>query len=674
MSVSKVSGGDQAAALVALVQAGDKAAVLAWVVELLQDRGRVDALAVWVMEGNGGAWSAALLLTRGLRGCAQAADRLEAAVDRAVELRQKAQGDPQREARNRAALQRQAAFRALCEAAKLTWAPELPEGWECCERGVWPVDEDGQPHGERAARYPILVAGAQEADGDELIEVAWSKDKGVTWSRAGLARHVARSARALVDAAPGGLPVDSNTAGALVKWLGDLEAVNAVRMPRTRVALRMGWVPEGFVLGGRVVARPGAAELEVGAGQQLHGLKAALRTVGTWDGWCEVMRQAVAGRPLVAVPLLASVASVLLEPLKAKGFILSMDGGSGGGKSTALALGASVWGSPDGYMRKWDATQVGIEDLAHVLRHLPLFLDETQLAREGMVGTMLYAVPEGMGRQRGQPSSVPKELKDWQLVLVASGEQSILAFAAGAGGAAARALSIPGRPFGAAPEGSDEEKANWGAARACGAGVKANAGHLGPRVLAWVMAQKEGMLQDRFEVLHQHYGNRGVGAGRRLAEYVAVLRLAQEVAELVGMPTVGEEPIELIWAAAQQSALGVDVATAAMRSFVAWTWSNRDEFAWKGPSEEKPKRAPHGGWVGFIDLERAELCVVKVRLDKLLTEWGYKPDNITTAWAARGWLLPGREGRKTVYRQVPDGPKADLYGFRRALLEDFGGS
>ena len=99
--------------------------------------------------------------------------------------------------------------------------------------------------------------------------------------------------------------------------------------------------------------------------------------------------QEVAEFPVIWFTLLTSLSSVLLHPLQLPGFIVDLCGGSTGGKTTTLLFAASLCGDPfrkavDPTWHEWDCTQVFVERLATILRSLPVMLDETRLAKQGL--------------------------------------------------------------------------------------------------------------------------------------------------------------------------------------------------------------------------------------------------------------------------------------------------
>ena len=141
---------------------------------------------------------------------------------------------------------------------------------------------------------------------------------------------------------------------------------------------------------------------------------------------------------MARVVLAASFASALVQPCGALPFFVHLWGGeSGTGKTVALMLAASVWGSPElgRYIQTFNSTVVGREKLAAFLNHLPLCVDELQLAKDsrGKLAFDVYALAEGVGRTRGTRSGGVEQTPTWANCILTTGETPITGTGSGAG-------------------------------------------------------------------------------------------------------------------------------------------------------------------------------------------------------------------------------------------------
>ena len=100
-------------------------------------------------------------------------------------------------------------------------------------------------------------------------------------------------------------------------------------------------------------------------------------------------------------------------------------------------LAASVWGDPvkGRYTQSFNTTMVGQEKLAAFLNHLPMIVDELQLAKDnrGKLSFNVYALAEGVGRTRGTKEGGIDRTATWSNCIITNGESPITGTSAGAG-------------------------------------------------------------------------------------------------------------------------------------------------------------------------------------------------------------------------------------------------
>lgn len=178
--------------------------------------------------------------------------------------------------------------------------------------------------------------------------------------------------------------------------MNDLENLNYDRIPERKSIGRFGYISgEGF--------SPFVDGLIFDGDANFKTMFHAVRAEGSREEWERVALECRGMSTTARIILAASFASVLLEPLGALPFFVHLWGvDSGTGKTVALMLAASVWADPvmGAYVKTFDATVVGSEKTAAFLNHLPLCLDELQLARDsrGRLQFDVYKLAQGVGR------------------------------------------------------------------------------------------------------------------------------------------------------------------------------------------------------------------------------------------------------------------------------------
>ena len=212
---------------------------------------------------------------------------------------------------------------------------------------------------------------------------------------------------------------------------------------RMMAAICTGWHGEGkvFVLPHRII----------GEGNVRYQSETAdhdeFVQTGTFDGWRAEIAARCAGNPMLLLAVAASLAGPLLARVHRTGCGLHFWGDSSIGKSTLLALAASCWGG-SGFIRTWRATSNGIEGTAAMLNDTALILDEISEADPREVGAIVYSVGNGTGKSRAARTGGARAVKRWRVVLLSSGERTLIATMEEGGkrakaGQEARLLDIP---------------------------------------------------------------------------------------------------------------------------------------------------------------------------------------------------------------------------------------
>ncbi len=218
--------------------------------------------------------------------------------------------------------------------------------------------------------------------------------------------------------------------------------------PKRRItaAMHTGWHSDGkaFVLPNKTI---GDSHIRFQSESTAH---VDFIQKGDLHSWREAIANKCSGNPILLLSVGAAFAAPLL--LKAKqqfvgGSGIHLVGKSSCGKTTALHIAASVWGDPS-YVRTWRATANGLEATAAALNDSLLVLDEISECESREIGSIVYALANGHGKQRAQRSGGPRESSRWRTLVLSSGERTLLAHMQESGiqikaGQEARLLSLP---------------------------------------------------------------------------------------------------------------------------------------------------------------------------------------------------------------------------------------
>jgi len=217
-----------------------------------------------------------------------------------------------------------------------------------------------------------------------------------------------------------GLRINPDYHRLLHQWLGSARPSKYVT-----ASARTGWyqLQEAliFVFPHRVI---GSSQVcfQSEHGNYCHDFKSA----GSLQGWQERVAALCINNPMLQFVVSAAFAGPLLKRAKQHegGLGVHLVGDSSKGKTTALHVAASVWGAPS-FVRSWRATGNGLESVATTLNDTLLVLDEISECDPHEIGNMVYALSNGVGKQRANREGASKSIHRWRLMWLSSGERTL---------------------------------------------------------------------------------------------------------------------------------------------------------------------------------------------------------------------------------------------------------
>ncbi len=581
----------------------------------------------------------------------------------------------------------------------------VPGGWKLTGTGTFEVQKSENQDGPKeymVAPSPILIIGRMidVNDGTTWWLIAWRRDG--RWIQRNIPRERGSDARALVGEAKHDLPVNSNNAGVVVKYLGDFETVNLDKIPRANVSRSMGWQGRNGELGylwGRMLIRhekgdqvsdlaldeedPSTwstdtvhfhADQDDGAAQ----LADAFTAGGTYQGWREAVLRCTL-YPKVMVALYAGLVSPLLPLVpEVANFVINWSGVTSTGKTTTLRVPASAWGRPDeragGCLLTWDMTRVAIERTGSIIGHIPLILDDTKRAKwPKMVPQVIYDLCSGRGRMRGSITGMQRTVST-RSVMLSTGESPATSSTED-GGSRARVIEVSGPPF----EGTDEATSKLVVELT--QALMIHYGHAGPMMVKALHARQEkwkGMPKVCRDLTAYWLGlAKGHPVASRVAAYFGILELAGAMAhQLFDLPGDVRKNLKVIWELILESVADADPPRRALRQLRAWAASNAARFWGRHEVIEGRDfsniRIPNDGWAGAWERGPSwdHIAFIPTVMEKTLRELGHEPEGILQAWFERGWLDTDTRRRKrkaTVYQG-----RARCYCVRREAFQEAG--
>jgi uncharacterized protein (DUF927 family) len=215
------------------------------------------------------------------------------------------------------------------------------------------------------------------------------------------------------------------SAAALNEYLAKI-----VSPKRARIVARTGWHRiEGvrvFVLPDETFGKPPVEVIYQAGLREPSPFVAA----GTLDEWREGIAAQCSGNSRLMLAVCCGFAGPLLELAGEEGGGLHFRGASSVGKTTALRLAASVWGSgttsdAGGFIRQWRATGNAIEGVARAHSDTLLPIDELGQADSREVGDMAYMLANGQGKARSDRDGGLRAPVRFRVLFLSTGELSL---------------------------------------------------------------------------------------------------------------------------------------------------------------------------------------------------------------------------------------------------------
>ena len=144
------------------------------------------------------------------------------------------------------------------------------------------------------------------------------------------------------------------------------------------------------------------------------------RTAGMLDGCREIAKLCV-GNSRLSFALCAAFAGPLFRLADLEGGGFNFEGGSSSGKTTALQIAASVWGSPE-HVPSWRATDNGLEGIAVLHNDNILILDKMGQVNGRVLAECAYMLADGQGKSRSNREGGVCRSRSWRLLFPSSGE------------------------------------------------------------------------------------------------------------------------------------------------------------------------------------------------------------------------------------------------------------
>lgn len=451
-----------------------------------------------------------------------------------------------------------------------------------------------------------------------------------------------RDAKNIINLSSKGLDVDSNNRSELVQFISMFMRLN--NLPTNKTVSRLGHVRGHFI-------HPlidSDVELVIHE-EGYKRLANAFKTKGSLKSYSDTVFNEIKDSPMAMMFLYASLGSILLHDFKIEPFIVDMASRSSTGKTTALKVAGSVWGTDD-LRSEWNTTKVNVERKASMMNSFPLIYDDTRKAPVYQLADIVYQFSGGRSKGRGNIHSIDSE-STWQNILISTGETSIVEYGNQKAGVSARVITLQDSPF--------KDDINFNRIYD---GISNNYGHLG---LAFIK-QYESKKKDYLEVFKGHEKLFIEKAEdneimQRLGRAFALLQTAGEI--LNDIENFEHDPYKIVntaYESMKENNKSIDKPKQMLVSLLESLDSSRNSITGDGYTEvfNTEVKAIH---------KKNLLCVLGKTVNDFLTT---ETTSITKEWRDRGYLATDKnEIQKSV---KVNGKKHRGYAIKNEIINELG--
>lgn len=218
----------------------------------------------------------------------------------------------------------------------------------------------------------------------------------------------------------------------------------------------------------------------------------------------KIIKNSVALMFIIAAGFASILLAVLKEYIDVDNFIIHLFGFSSSGKTTALYLATSIFGSPDvrcgnGLVSSWNGTKNALLRRLMNVNGVMLGLDEFSMSSERNVTSLVYTISEGKERERLSRDAKLINCLSGTYIVMSTGECSIYSKTNGNLGLTVRILEMQDIAWTESAEQSERIKRF----------VKSNHGHgaveFGKKLSEWLMDNSLDTLFERYEDWRSYY-------------------------------------------------------------------------------------------------------------------------------------------------------------------------
>lgn len=405
--------------------------------------------------------------------------------------------------------------------------------------------------------------------------------------------------------------------------------------------------------------------------QAEHNTHHDFKSSGTLQGWREYVAAPCQDNPMLLFVMSLAFAGPLLKLVNQSGGSgIHLLGDSSQGKTTALRMAASVWGSAT-FVKSWRATGNGLEGIAAAMNDTLLVLDEISECDPQEIGSIVYALGNGVGKQRANRYGGAREPSRWRFMWLSSGERSLNAHMQEANlsvkaGQQVRLLDIPATQQTYGIFDNLYGCAHGGAfADLLAQGYQQHYGHAGIAFIQNLINDKQNLQTFYADICHLPLFAAKDGLGNRAAKVFALVAMAGELAIQYGI--VHWSSCSAIEAASYVYTLWCNLhgdgqteeqqILKAVQTFIDRHGESR--FYPLRPEHRLPQTVYDRAGYWKENAAGRVYCFFPSVLERVVK--GFEKSRIALTLERAGWLIDRDKDKRTKKMTLPDGSKVGLY-------------
>ncbi|MGE4579283.1 MAG: DUF927 domain-containing protein [Desulfuromonadales bacterium] len=290
--------------------------------------------------------------------------------------------------------------------------------YEMTEEGLIYTDPNEESPVWISQNFDILGMSSTESGSDQALVLSFSDAKGrvhrIPVRRSELAGDAGSVLKQLLGEGFSYCPDRAET-NHLKKYLVYMQPEKSLL-----VRSKAGWYKSCFVLPTGVVGPLNGEEIIFHSTAKIEGWSER----GTLEEWQQKVSALCRGNSRLLFSVSMAFAAPLLLFAEGDGGGFNMVGNSSCGKTTAMKVGNSVWGSPE-RLSSWRVTSNGLEASAELHNHALHCLDEMGLVKPKEIGEIAYMLGLGQGKGRAKKDGSARDIRSWCSLQLSTGELSL---------------------------------------------------------------------------------------------------------------------------------------------------------------------------------------------------------------------------------------------------------